>query len=254
MNSFPTIEIEGIKVPKALIGINSLLGWSHTSSGRDEWIRKYFTTQRVAEIFAHCIKLGLYGVLGPIYPKLNDAIKMAEDITGERMLFISTTFGGKETTEQQVKSLNGINAPICCIHGGWTDGWQVKDGKLDGFGQYLDIIRDAGVIPGVACHNADRLTMVDQGEYDFAVFVTPVNKMGFYMNPSKEAALKAVENCSKPVIAIKPLASGRFDEGRPKEWLKWTIDQKGVSSMVIGFMSEEEASEDIAALREIFNL
>jgi len=252
MDSFPAIEIEGVRVPKALIGINSLFGWSHTSGGRDEWIRKYFTTQRVAELFAHCIKLGMYGVLGPVYPKLHDAIKMAEDMTGQKMIFVSTTFGGRETTDQQAKTLKEVGSPICCIHGGWTDRWEVKDGKLDGFEKYLGMIRDAGIIPGVACHNVDRLKMVDQGGYDCAVFVTPVNKMGFYMNPSREAALEAIGNCSKPVIAIKPLASGRFDEGRVKEWLKWTSDAKGVSAMVVGFMSEEEASEDIAALKEIF--
>ncbi len=56
------------------------------------------------------------------------------------------------------------------------------------------MIRDAGVIPGVACHNGDRLRIVDQCGYDCAVFVTPVNKFGFYMNPSKESALDAVKN------------------------------------------------------------
>ncbi len=184
MFNFPVIDIEGIKVPKFLIGINSLLGWSHTSSGRDEWIRKYFTVDKIAGVFAHCIKLGLYGVLGPVYPKLHDAIKMAEDMTGHEMLFVSTTFGDVNTTAQQVKTLKNFGSPICCIHGGWADGWQVKDGKLEGFENLLSIIRDAGLIPGSACHNAKILKMLNDNNYDCAVFVTPVNKMGFYMNPS----------------------------------------------------------------------
>ncbi len=251
MFNFPIIDIEGVEVPKFLIGINSLLGWSHTSSGRDEWIRKYFTVQRIAEIFAHCIKLGLYGVLGPVYPKLHSAIKIAEDMTGQGMLFISTTFGDINTTAQQVKTLKDFGSPICCIHGGWADNWQIKDGKLDGFERLLGIIRDAGLIPGSACHNANVLKILNDYNYDCAVFVTPVNKMGFYMNPSREFALEVIGNCKKPVIAIKPLASGRFDEGRVKEWLKRTMYTKGVSAMVIGFMSKEEATEDINALKEI---
>lgn len=254
MSIFPRISIENVDVPKALIGINSLLGWSHTSSGRDEWIRKHFTAQRIAEVFAHCIKMGLYGVLGPVYPRLHEAIKLAEDMTGQSMLFISTTFGDKQTTAQQAKTAKEVGSSICCIHGGWTDGWQLQDGKLVDFEDYLAIIRDAGLIPGVACHNSKMLTLVDEGGYDCSVFVTPVNKMGFYMNPSRESALEAVKNSSKPVIAIKPLASGRFDEGNPKEWLKWTIESPGVSSMVIGFMSEEEATEDINALKGIFGV
>jgi len=254
MSIFPTAEIEGVSIPRALIGINSLLGWSHTSQGRDEWIRKYFTAEKIADVFVHCIKLGLYGVLGPVYPRLNEAIKIAEDRTGQKMLFISTTIGDREVTSQQAKIAKEIGSPICCIHGGWTDSWKLENGKLTNFEDCLAIIRDAGIIPGVACHNSERLTIVDREGYDCAVFVTPINKMGFYMNPSRESALEAVKNCTKPVIAIKPLASGRFDEGRPKEWLKWVIDTPGVSSMVIGFMSEEEATEDIKALKEIFGI
>ena len=252
MLNCPTTNIDGVNVPKALIGINSLLGWSHTSSGRDEWIKRHFTIQRIADVFVHCIKMGLFGVLGPVFPKLHEAIKIAQDKTGENMLFISTTFGGKETTAEQAKQAKEIGSPICCIHGGWTDNWQLENNMLVDFNSYLAMIRDAGLIPGVACHNVERLKIVDNGDYDCRVFVTPINKMGFYMNPSRESALEAVKNCKKPVIAITPLASGRFDEGRPKEWLKWVIDTPGVSSMVIGFMSEEEATEDINALKEIF--
>ena len=54
------------------------------------------------------------------------------------------------------------------------------------------------------------------------------------------------------MIAIKPLACGRFDEGKPGDWLRWTLDQAGVVATAVGVMSEEEASEDIAAAREIF--
>ena len=73
------------------------------------------------------------------------------------------------------------------------------------------------------------------------------------MNPSQEVALDAVNNCSKPVIAIKPLAAGRFAEGRIKEWLQWVFNVKGVDSMSIGFMSPEEATEDITAAKEILD-
>jgi hypothetical protein len=179
---------------------------------------------------------------------------LTEDITGEKMTFVATTFGSKKETKEQTKILKDFGAPFCCLHGGWADNWEVKDGRFVDLEDYLKIIRDAGLIPGSATHNGERLKMMDEGDYDISVFVTPVNKMGFYMNPSQEVALDAVNNCSKPVIAIKPLASGRFDEGRVKEWLKWVFNVKGVDSMVIGFMSPEEAIEDIAAAKEILGV
>ncbi|MFQ6041257.1 MAG: hypothetical protein ACE5PV_10415 [Candidatus Poribacteria bacterium] len=254
MPKFPSITIEGVEVPKALIGINSLLGWSHTSRGRDEWIRRYFTVELIAEVFATAVNLGVTGVLGPVHPKLIDAIKLTEDITGEKMTFVATTIGAKEETKEQIKILKDFGAPFCCLHGGWADKWEIKDGRFVDLEDYLKRIRDAYLIPGSATHNGERLKMMDENGYDISVFVTPVNKMGFYMNPSKEAALDAVNNCRKPVIAIKPLASGRFDEGRIKEWLQWVFDVRGVDSMVIGFMSPEEATEDIIAAKEILGV
>ena len=70
----------------------------------------------------------------------------------------------------------------------------MKDGRFVDLEDYLKRIRDAGLIPGSATHNGERLKMMDEGGYDISVFVTPVNKMGFYMNPSQEVALDAVNN------------------------------------------------------------
>ncbi|MEM2110379.1 MAG: hypothetical protein QXX08_00670 [Candidatus Bathyarchaeia archaeon] len=251
MNSFPTIKVEDVEIPKVLIGINSLLGWSHTSVGRDKWIRKYYTPNRVAKVFERCIELGVHGVLGPIWPPLIKAIKIAEKETGRKMTFVSTTIGELKDTEKELKMLEGLYSPVCCIHGSWMDGWPVKDNKFLGLEDYLRMIRENGRIPGIACHNGDRLRMVDEGEYDASLLVTPVNKIGFYMSPMQDSVLNAISKTCKPVIAIKPLAGGRFDEGKIPEWLRWVLDQRGVSAVCIGFMSEEEAEEDITYLKKM---
>lgn len=249
---FPSVKIAGVTISKVIIGINSLLGWSHTSAGRDNWIRKFYTPERIGEVFARCIELGLTAVFGPVYEKLIVAIEHAERMTGIRLTFIGTTFGRRETTDEQVRRLKEVGAPFCLIHGGWTDTWEVENGRLKDFERYLGMIRDAGLIPGVACHNGDRLSIVDKGGYDCEVFAIPVNKMGFLMNPSRDAVIKVVNECSKPVIAIKPLAAGRFDESGIENWLRWSLGVKGVVATAIGFMNSEEAEEDIAIARKIF--
>ena len=254
MNGIPVMDVEGVKVPKLLIGINSLLGWSHTSVGRDRWIRRYFTARRVAKVFERCIELGVNGVLGPVWPRLVKAIEIAEKETGQRMIFVSTTIGDPKDTEKQLDALKGLYSPVCCIHGSWTDNWSVRDGRLVGFEKQLQMIRDVGLVPGVACHDGDRLRLVDEGGYDVSVFVTPVNKLGFYMSPNQRYILDAVSRTQKPVIAIKPLAGGRFDEGKIPEWLEWVLRQDGVSGLCVGFMSSEEAEEDISCVKDLLGV
>ncbi len=251
---FPTVTVEGVKIPKVLIGINSLLGWSHTSSGRDRWLRRHYTPERIAEVFKRSMDLGVYGILGPVWPTLVEAIKIAEEDTGRKMIFVSTTIGNLEDTEKELNMLEDLNSPICCIHGLWTDAWPVKDKKLVGLEKYLNMIRARGKIPGVACHNGERLRLVDEGNYDIAVYVTPVNKLGYFMFPTQQSILAFVKDTNKPVIAIKPLSSGRFMEGEIPKWLKWCVDQKGVSSVCIGFMNKDEAEEDILYMKDLLGL
>ena len=251
---FPSITVEGVKIPKVLIGINSLLGWSHTSSGRDRWLRKYYTSERIADVFIRSMELGVYGVLGPVWPTLVEAIKIAEEKTGRRMIFVSTTIGDLEETENELDAIEDLNSPVCCIHGLWTDAWPVKDKKLVGFEKYLNMIRERGKVPGVACHNGEILRLVDGGNYDVAVYVTPVNKLGYFMFPTQQSILDFVRDTKKPVIAIKPLSCGRFMEGEIPEWLRWCVDQKGVSSLCIGFMNKDEAEEDILYMMDLLGL
>lgn len=248
---FPSVKIGDTQIPKIIIGINSLLGWSHTSAGRDRWIRKFYTPERIAEVFARCIELGVTAVFGPVYDRLIEAIDIAERMTKVRLTYISTTFGDPKTTGEQVRRLRDAGAPICLVHGGWTDGWELRNGRLVGFERILEEIRKAGMIPGAACHRADRLKILDEGGYDCELFAIPVNKTGFYMNPSRDAVVEAVKGCKRPVIAIKPLSGGRFDENGIEEWLRWTFGVKGVVAAAVGFMNAEEAEEDIEIGRKI---
>ena len=252
MVDLPTVKIEGLELPKILIGTNSLLGWSHTSKGRDEWIRRTFTAERVAEVFVHCARLGATGVVGPLFPRLVDALAKARAM-GAKITWVSTTVGGsKETFREQLVQIKDAGSPICFFHGAWTDRWPVVDGRLENMESYIEAIREAGMIPGTAVHNGQRLDLVTRLGYDFAAYLIPVNKLGFDMFPDRETVLAAVANAGKPVIAIKPLACGRFDEGKPGDWLSWTLERPGVVATAVGIMNEDEATEDLAVARDIF--
>jgi len=251
MKPFSSFSIEDVKVNRFIIGINSVLGFSHTSKGRDEWIRRYFTTDKITEVFSSAVNMGITSLLGPVFPPLHEAINKTEELTGEKITFIPTTFGKREYFTQQIQEIRALGAKFCCLHGGWTDAWKVENGEMVGLENYLKEIREAGLIPGAASHNSEHLRIMMEQNYDLAFFVTPVNKSGFYMNPTQELALRVVSESSKPIIAIKPLASGRFDENMISDWFDWAYNRKGVSAICVGLMSPEEAQEDIEIARNI---
>lgn len=249
--ALPTFRIEGLEVPRIITGTNSLLGYSHTSRGRDAWIRRTYTPERIAEVLVHCARLGANAVVGPLNPTLVEALAHAR-AADVPITWLSTTIGPKETFRDQLAQIKAAGSPICFLHGAWIDRWPLIDGRLAGLEAYVEAIREMGLIPAAAVHDGERLALLTRLGYDFAAYLTPVNKLGFTMLPDRATVLAAVAGAGKPVIAIKPLACGRFDEGRPGEWLRWSLEQPGVAGAAIGFMSEEEADEDVAAAREIF--
>jgi len=278
MAGMPSLTIEAVRIPRIICGTNALLGWSHVSAGRDAWIKRYYTPERIASVFAKCIELGVTAVMGPLFPRLLDALDETEKLTGVRMTWVSTTNAGmapegmeeqlreayaagridealaiaRESTGEQVQKLKATGASICFFHGAWVDRWPAADGHLEAFNRFTKMIRDAGLIPGAVSHISDRLDMVDKGDYDVALLATPVNKAGWAMRPDREAAVGVVNTVTRPLVAIKPLACGRFEEGHLQEWLNWVVDLKGVEAVAIGVMSEEEAEESIPILRDRF--
>jgi hypothetical protein len=279
MPAFPSFTIEGVTIPRVLCGTNALLGFSHVSRGRDAWIREHFTAKRIAQVFAKCMELGVTACMGPLFPRLLDALEETEKLTGARMTWVSTTSHetvpkgreeeyrkahaagrvdeamaiSRESTQEQVAKLKAAGAPICIFHGGWVDRWPATDGKLEGFNHYTQIIREAGLVPGAATHQSGRLAEVARGGHDAAILVTPVNKGGWNMRPTRDEAVKVIGEVNKPLIAIKPLACGRYEgENSVEDWLKWVVDVKGVQAVALGLMLEQEAEQSIPVLRDQF--
>ncbi|MHB1319122.1 MAG: hypothetical protein ACYCYF_10935, partial [Anaerolineae bacterium] len=91
MESFPSLTIEGVTISRVICGTNALLGWSHVSAGRDAWIRSYYTPERIAEVWARCQDLGVNAVMGPLFPRLIEALEATERLTGVRPIWVATT-------------------------------------------------------------------------------------------------------------------------------------------------------------------
>jgi hypothetical protein len=279
MPDFPSLRIEGVTISRAICGTNALLGYSHVSPGRDAWIREHFTAARIARVFAHCLELGVNAVMGPLHPRLVEALDETERIAGARPVWVSTTDAGmaprgrereaqqaraagkidemvaiaRESTAEQVAALRAARAPICLFHGQWTDRWPSVDGRLYEYDHYTQLIRQAEMVPGTSVHQTPRLDEVAHGGYDIAVFAVPVNRSGWSMRPDQATALEIIGRVGKPVIAIKTLACGRYETERDvPAWLEWAVDVPGVEAIALGLMVEQEADQSIPILRERF--
>jgi len=251
--SFPTFNIEDIKVPKVLIGVNPFLGYSHFSEAKSNYFGKSFRdVTAISDIIIKATELDVTGIYTPADKKIAEALRQVEQQTGIRMTVVGTTYYtfDRANLEKEIVLLKDMNARICLLHG------NVVDDLLDPLKrvinraeEMLGLIRENGMIPGIACHDARAILYSDEQGYDAKVYATPVNKIGFWMNP-EGLTLKIIRRTDKPVIALKPFASGRI---QPEEGLEFTFSTPGVTAVAIGVANYEEAVQDFKLAKEILS-
>jgi len=144
---------------------------------------------------------------------------------------------------------------------GWNIGW-IEPGsetdflslaRIDLLGELIDRTRDAGYRCLLGSHHlgATAPLLEEIRMRGFDGYVTPINKQGVMMFPTRREVEKAVRESrsrGKMIIAIKPLAGGRIG---PREALTYVFRKVEADACMMGVASVREAEEDFQAAREI---
>ena len=112
---------------------------------------------------------------------------------------------------------------------------------------YLDMIRQNGMIPGLSAHMPELILYSDANEYDVQTYIQIFNCMGFLMQIEIESVYQIIMNAKKPVMSIKPMAAGRCS---PFVGLTFNFSVLRDCDMVTcGCLNADEAEEDIEFAR-----
>ena len=117
--------------------------------------------------------------------------------------------------------------------------------KLDLLETLVDHVRSRyghRVLLGVH-HAGITIPKLENSRIKFDGYVTPINRIGVMMFPTRGIALEAIKATKMPIIAIKPLAGGRI---KPREALEHIYREVGIDFCMIGVGSESEAEEDFS--------
>ena len=111
----------------------------------------------------------------------------------------------------------------------------------------LDIIREYGASGAVATHRPGlTIPWVERENLPIDAILAPVNKLGYAMEPDFTTSIQAIEDCTRRIVAIKPLAAGRLP---PDEAFRFVY--RYAESAAVGVTSEEEMKQTYeAALKE----
>ncbi len=216
---FPTTQIGGIEVSRMVIGTNWINGFSHRSAAADEKIKEFNRLDR--ENAAHMLRVyldaGVNVILGGITPLVFEAVHQAEDMTGKKLYIIDTPHFDTSDTAQGRRSAR--EAFDDNKRNGVTFSWpfhQMVEELIDKrthtirrLPEYLEMIRERDLIPGLSAHMPEVLAYCTEQDYDIEGCIQIYNCMGFLMQLEVETVNQMIWDAKKPVLTIKPMAAGR---------------------------------------------
>jgi hypothetical protein len=258
---FPRTEVAGVSLSRMLIGTNWILGYSHRTPAADCMIkRRNGEAKAIADILETFLNQGvdsIMGLFGP-NPQLMAAVKEAEDRTGKGLILIDTpiidvsdTPEGRKAAEATIAESKANGATFCLPHHSSVEQLVRKDSRtIERLPDYLSMVRDHGMIPGLSAHMPELIVYSDLNEYDVQTYVQIYNCMGFLMQVEVEYIHKVIWNAKKPVMTIKSMAAGR---ATPFVGLTFSWNTLRPCDMVtVGCLTAEEAAEDIEISRAAF--
>jgi hypothetical protein len=254
MDKFPRTTVGGISLPRLICGSNWMLGYSHTSSAKDRWIREYFDTpEKIADIVEVFVRAGCNAYMSKPDDFVKTALCEAEQRTGEHIHWIVTPGdydgGGMDAWKAVVEFSHKLGAEFCFPHQCVTDPRIDRANRCltPDLRELLRIVRDAGMVPGLSTHMPEAITCSDASGADVETYIQPYNAAGFLCQVETDWLQRVFREAHKPVMTIKPLAAGRL---LPPTGLAFVWNTLRDCDMVtIGTMSPYEAEESIELSR-----
>jgi hypothetical protein len=259
MNEFPRTTVGGVSVSRIIIGTNWFLGWSHTSTAKDQFIKSYHTRESIADVLQVFFKHGIDTVMAPLHPLLREALDETEQRTGRRSILITTPHfnilpnGPAESEPKRVfDACKQGGATFCMPHQCITDALMDKMyQKIRDIDCYTKMIREREMIPGLSTHMPETIPYADNTGADVETYIQIYNAIGFLMQVEVDWVMRIIKKAKKPVMTIKPLAAGRL---LPPVGLAFVWNTIRDQDMVtIGTTTPDEAREVIELSFDFLN-
>ncbi len=258
---FPRTTVGGVSLSRMIIGSNWMLGWSHTGSAADSMIRsRHAGAEPIAALVETFLRAGVDTLMAPLAGRdhLLAGIKMAEDRVGRKVILVDTpvinvddSAAGRAEAEKVIAESRRNGATFCFPHHSSAEQLVNKNKQtIDRLPDYLKMIRDQGMIPGLSAHMPELVVYSDRNGYDVETYIQIYNCAGFLMQVEVEYINKVIWGAKKPVMTIKAMAAGRVSPFVGLSFAWSTI--RPCDMVTVGCLTPEEAAEDIEISRAAF--
>jgi len=256
-----TVQLGHVRVSRFILGGNPFSGFSHQDRDRDRDMLDWYTMDRIKATYRAAEQAGVTAHLGRADNFIVRALREHWN-EGGSIIWIAQTCPEIGTAARGVRNAINGGAKCCFVHGGEMD-MRVAQGTTEPVFEAVKLIKDAGLVAGVAGHRTDTIQWAaDNLDVDF--FMTS------YYNPSdrregaehipdseetwypenREAMCALIQELPAPAIHYKVFAAGRND---PQEAFERVADAyRPGDAVCVGVHTKDNPNmiEDDVALLE----
>ena len=223
----PTVKLGNHDVTRLIIGANPFYGYSHFSKLYDRQMAEWSTQENVLRTLRRCEECGINTWQFSHNDRSMSDIRQHRE-RGGKLQWILTTSGKMIENPQLTRELVRLG-PIAVIHQGVTTDKRFATGEEDLVRDYLKLIRDTGVLAGLATHEPSVIDTAEGQGWDVDFFMgcfykynrTPeelkaaLGRMTVgetYIADDPIRMCKTLRQSRKPCLGFKILAAGRIEK------------------------------------------
>ena len=236
-NTLPTGTIGKVKLSRLICGGNLISGYAHS---RDliyvsPLLKHYFTDDKVMETWAVCEKHGINTMI------LNPADGRAAEVyakyraQGGRIQYLAQLGPDKNDLKTPVKVAKDAGAVGAFLLGNVGDAW-TREGDVKLIGELLGIIKDAGLIAGVAGHELRTVMAVEKAGFAPDFYMKTLHDTNYWSKRRPDQMKEVIDNygidnywCMDPKETI-----GYMSELK-RPWLAYKVLAAGAITPRAGF-------------------
>jgi hypothetical protein len=215
-------HIKQIKVSRFILGSNPFSGFSHQGTQSDWDMRHFFSATRIKQVLFDAEQLGVNTLTARTDFHVMRTLMEYRDEGGHLQWFAQTCpeVGDHFTCIQRAHEYGAV---ACHIHGGVMDNLFFQN-KLDEIPRALKLIREKGMLAGIAAHDPRVIAWAEQHldlDYMMCCYYNPIPRdknpehvsgtQEYYEDKDRRIMTDLIPTLSRPVIHYKILAAGRND-------------------------------------------
>ncbi len=248
--TLPKVKIGNLEVTRLIVGGNPFSGISHQTDARDREMRDYYTAARIKAVWKECERRGINACVARMD---NHIMRLRQEYVNEggKLLWIGQTAPEIASIENNIRAAKVFGATAVFIQGGAVDR-HFREGKAEELRKPLALIRELGMVPGIASHYPDNhrraRDMKLDADFHAVCFYRVEGRQGVIYGPNdpderfvpedREKAAALLRELERPCIAYKIMAAGRND---PEEAFRFAFAHaKPTDAVMVGVFVKDK--------------